>query len=335
MPTRVLTEQDVHRLLPMAKCMEVMEETLKTTAGGKVLNPLRSLMRLPEDTGILGLMPAWLGSPRCTGIKVVTITPGNHGTEFDAHQGAVLLFEGEHGRLIAVIDASSVTAIRTGAVSGVATRLLARPDSKALAILGSGIQAGANLAAVLIARKIEQVSVWSRNRGNAETFARRESERHGLSIDVCASAEEAVANADIVCTTTSSREPVLHGNWLRPGMHINAVGACFPAARELDTQAVSRSRVFVDRMESALNEAGDILIPMKEGAFGEDHIQGEIGEVLIGEKAGRKDDEEITLFKSLGIGVEDLGAAEYLHRKAVEENVGVEVELGGLRNAPR
>lgn len=334
MPTRVLTERDVYRLLPMEQCMDVMEETLRTAAQGEIVNPLRTLMRLPEDAGILGLMPAWLGRPRSTGIKVVTVTPGNHGSEFDAHQGAVLLFEPGHGRLIAVIDASSVTAIRTGAVSGVATRHLARLDAKTLAVLGSGVQASANLEAVLVARQIERVFVWSRNQSNTDSFVQHESRRHEVPMTVCESAEEAVADADIVCTTTSSPEPVLRGEWLKPGAHINAVGACFPSSRELDSQAISRSRVFVDRMESALNEAGDLLIPMNERTIGADHIQGELGEVLLGRKPGRESAGEITLFKSLGIAVEDLGAAAYLHRRAVEENVGIEVELGGLRRGP-
>jgi len=334
MSTRILSERDVYELLPMKKCMRIMAETLKTAGRGGAANPLRTMLPLPDGSGLLGMMPAYLDSPKCTGIKVVTVMPGNHGTKFDAHQGAVLYFEAKHGCLRAVIDATSVTAIRTAAVSGVATQLLAREDAESLAILGSGVQARTHLGAMLEARNITRIRVWSRSPENAARFAQREVDRHGVAIEVSDSdsARETVEGADIICTTTSAAEPVLAGDWIRPGAHLNAVGACVPKARELDTPAVVRSRLFVDRMESALNEAGDILIPIEEGAIGEDHILGEIGELLLGEKQGRIAADDITLFKSLGIGVEDLGTAEYLHRKAVETNAGLAVEFGGLRD---
>jgi ornithine cyclodeaminase len=280
---------------------------------------------------LLGLMPAYLGTPACIGIKVVTVMPGNHGTPWDAHQGAVLLFEAEHGRLLAVIDASAVTALRTGAVSGMATRALARHDAGRVAILGSGVQAASHLEAMLVARDVSTVTVWSRSEANARRFAERESAKHGIAVRVAATAREAVEGADIVCTTTSAKEPVLEGAWLSPGTHVNAAGACFPGARELDTFAVVRSRLFVDRRESALNEAGDFLIPRKEGAVGDDHIVAELGDVLLGRSPGRRSGDEVTLFKSLGIGVEDLAAAHRLHRRAEAEGSGVACSLGGRR----
>jgi ornithine cyclodeaminase len=331
--TRILSERDVRRLLPMRECLDVMQEALKTLSRGEALNPLRSLLRIPDGSGLLGLMPAYLGTPACIGIKVVTVMPGNHGTPWDAHQGAILLFEVQHGRLLAVIDASSVTAIRTAAVSGVATRALARRDARRVAILGSGVQAAAHLDAMLAARKVSAVTVWSRIEEKARRFAERESARHGIAVGVAATAREAVEDADVVCTTTSAKEPVLQGAWLRPGAHVNAVGACFPGARELDTEAVLRSRLFVDRRESALHEAGDFLIPKKEGALGDDHIVAELGEVLLGKEAGRRSEEEVTLFESLGLGVEDLAAAHFLHRRAETEAAGVECELGGRRES--
>jgi ornithine cyclodeaminase len=332
MSMRILSERDVYELLSMKECMRVMAETLKATGRGGAASPLRTMLRLPDRSGLLGMMPAYLDSPRCTGIKVVTVMPGNHGTEFDAHQGAVLYFEAEHGCLRAVIDATSVTAIRTAAVSGVATQLLARKDAESLAILGSGVQARTHLGAMLEARSITRIRVWSRSSANAARFAQREADRYGVAIEASDSAREAVEGADIICTTTSAAAPVLAGDWVRPGAHLNAVGACVPKARELDTPAVVRSRLFVDRLESALNEAGDILIPIEEGTIGEDHILGEIGELLLGEKQGRLAADDITLFKSLGIGVEDLGTAEYLHRRAVETDAGIAVEFGGLRD---
>lgn len=329
MKIRILSEKDVYQLLPMAECMGVMEDALKTLASGDGVNPLRSLLRFPDDNGILGMMPAFLGSPKCTGIKVVTVMPGNHSTEYDSHQGMVMLFEVEHGCPLAMIDASSITAVRTAAVSGVATQLLAREDATTLAILGSGVQARTHLQAMLEARQLTEVVVWSRSASNARAFVERESEIHGLAMKVASTAQEAVQGAQIICTTTSAHEPVLRGEWISPGSHINAVGACIPAFRELDSAVVVRSRLYVDRRESTLKEAGDFLIPKQEGAIEDSHIVGELGEILLGEVAGRGSEDEITLFKSLGIAVEDLAAATYIYEKAVKSGIGVQVEIGG------
>ncbi|RMD91850.1 MAG: ornithine cyclodeaminase family protein [Calditrichaeota bacterium] len=329
MKVRIISEREVYDLLPMAECMEVMAETLKTLARGDGVNPLRSALKFPDGNGLLGLMPAYLASPPSTGVKVVTVMPGNHGTEFDSHQGFVLLFEINHGCPLAVLEASSITAIRTAAVSGVATRLLARKDAKKLAILGSGVQARSHLEAMLNARDISEITVWSRTGANAQKFAEQQSRKHKIKIVVAETPRAAVANADIICTTTSASEPVLKGEWISAGAHINAVGACLPKCRELDTEAVLHSRLFVDRRESALNEAGDFLIPKAEGAIGDSHIVGEIGEILLGKVPARQSEEEITLFKSLGLGVEDLGAAYYIYEKAKQLGQGVEVEIGG------
>ncbi len=332
MPIRILSHREVRKLLPMGECIDVMKRTLEATARGEAVNPLRTALRFPDGSGLLGLMPAYLGSPRCAGIKVVTVMPGNHGTEYDSHQGVVLLFEVENGRPLAMMDGSTITGIRTAAVSGLATRLLAREDATTLAILGSGIQARTHLAAMKAVRGLTAVRVWSRSKENARRFAERESRRHGIPVETAGSAREAVAGAEIICTTTSSREPVLSGEWISPGAHINAVGACLPNCRELDTAAVARARLFVDRRESAFNEAGDSLIPKREGAIEDAHILGEIGEILLGQVRGRVSADDITLFKSLGIGVEDLGAAYYIHQKAAARDAGITVELGGRRD---
>jgi ornithine cyclodeaminase len=329
MATRILTESDVRDLLTMESAILAMTEVLKTRDAGDALNPLRSLVRFPAGDGILGLMPAYLGRPACAGIKVVTVMPGNHGSELDAHQGVVLLFEVTNGRLLAVADASSVTAIRTAAVSGAATRALARPDARRLALLGSGIQAASHLESMRAVRPITEVRVWSRNQEHARRFAGRAGA--GIPVRAAASAREAVDGADIVCTVTSAREPVLRGEWIAAGTHINAVGACVPAFRELDSEAVARSRVFVDSRESAFNESGDIRIPMAGGRFGEDHVRAELGEVLSGKRPGRTAPAEITLFKSLGIAVEDLAAVHVLHRLAGERNRGLTLDVGGTR----
>jgi alanine dehydrogenase len=331
MPVKIVTAEQMPELLPMAQCIDCMDETLRVLARGDAVLPLRTMTWLPDRSGLLGLMPACLGRPEVMGLKVVTVMPGNHGTEYESHQGAVMIFETRHGSPLAILDASSITAIRTAAVSGAATRALARDDASDLAILGSGVQAKSHLDAMRAVRRLGRVRVWSRNADNARAFAERESSRHGIAIEPVGSARAAVEGADLVCTTTAAREPVLEGAWLKPGAHINAVGACFKDSRELDTAAVARSRLIVDRRESALNEAGDFLIGKREGAFGDEHIVGELGDVLAGKVAGRRSRDEITLFESLGIAVEDLAAAHLAYRNALATGKGLDVELGGRR----
>ena len=333
MSVRVVSDSEVRTLLPVADCVEVMAEALATLARGDAVLPLRSMVWLPDRRGLLGMMPAYLGDPRAIGIKVVTVMPGNHGTEFDAHQGAVLVFGTENGSLEAIVDASSITAIRTAAVSALATRVLAREDAGDLAILGSGTQAGTHLEAMRAVRPIRRVRVWSRSSDNARRFAERASARHGIEVEPCPTAEAAVAGADLICTTTASREPVLRGEWLAPGAHVNAVGAVGADARELDTEAIRRSRLVVDRRESAMNEAGEFVLAKAEGAIGDDHIVGELGELVTGVVSGRTSPEEITVFRSLGIAVEDLAAAQTIHRRAIERGVGIVVDLGGGSHA--
>jgi ornithine cyclodeaminase len=315
----------------MDVCVDLMEQALATLGRGNAINPLRRGMLLPENQGILGMMPGYLGAPQALGLKVVTVFPGNHGTEFDSHQGIVLLFDTRNGVPAAILDASEVTAIRTAAATAVATRLLSREDARVLAIIGSGVQARSHVAAMRVVRGIEHVRVYSPTRVNRERFAVTESERHGIPIDSVLSVEEAVAGADIVCTTTSAKEPVLRGASLEPGMHINAVGSSTRTTRELDTEAVARCRLFVDRRESTLNEAGDFLFAKADGAIGDDHIQAEIGELLLGTAAGRQSDREITLFKSLGLAIEDLAAAAYAYQRARVAGIGTTVDLGGKR----
>lgn len=333
MKVLIVSQSEVGRLLPMSACLEAMGEALAALARGEAVLPLRQAVRLPDGRGLLACMPAHAGHLGALGLKAITVFPGNHGTELDSHQGAVLLFEAERGRLRAVIDATSVTAIRTAAVSGVATRLLAREDAGDLAILGTGVQARTHLEAMALVRPLRRVRVFSRDPGRMRAFAEQASRRHGIDVEATASAQEAVAGADIICTVTSSREPVLRGDWIAAGAHVNAVGASVPAARELDTAAVVRSRLFVDRRESAQNEAGDFLIPKREGALGDDHILAEIGDVLIGTAPGRGSGQEITLFKSLGLAVEDVASAHLIYANAEAAGAGTWVELGGARDA--
>lgn len=332
MEITVLNQDEVRELLPMGECIEVMEAALVSLARGEVLLPLRQITWLPDGRSALATMPAYAGHLGAVGVKVITVFPGNEGSELDAHQGAVLLFETERGRPLLLCDATEVTAIRTAAVSGVATKHLAREDAADLAILGSGTQARTHLEAMLAVRDVRRVRVWSRSEGHARAFARRESEARGVRIEVASAAEQAVRDADLVCTTTSAREPVLLGEWLGPGMHVNAVGFSGRAGREVDSAAVSRARLYVDRRESAVNEKGDVVIPIEEGAIDEDHVVGELGEVLVGEIPGRSTPEEITLFESAGLAIEDLASAHHLYGKAKEKGLGTRVELGGRRD---
>jgi ornithine cyclodeaminase/alanine dehydrogenase-like protein (mu-crystallin family) len=319
MTIRVLDEHDVKRLLPMAECIDVMADALAAVSRGEVYNPLRLMARPPGEESLLGLMPAHRGGDRpLYALKSLAIFPSNAARGLDLHQGFVALFDGHTGQTRAILNAGAITSIRTAAVSGVATRCLARDDVRTLAILGTGIQARAHVEAMRAVREFERIVAWGRTPGR---FADLED------VEEVGSSEEAVSVADVLVTATSSAEPVVDRDWLRPGVHINAVGSGFPTTRELDTRTVADASFFVDRRESTLNESGDFLIPLQEGAIGEDHIRAEIGEVVLGDAMGRRSPDELTVFKSLGIAVEDLAAAEYVVARAERENAGAVVSL--------
>lgn len=332
--TLLVGHRDVVALLPMAECIDAMTDALRTLARGGAILPLRQVVRLPDGRNAFALMPAALDQPSALGAKVITVFPGNDATPYDSHQGAVLLFDTEYGRLIAIIDASTITGLRTAAVTAVATRLLSRPESRTLALLGAGVQAATHLESVSLVRPIREVRVWSRSGERAKRFAER-SGANGVNIIACATAREAVDGADVVCTVTSSREPVLSREWLAPGTHVNAVGASLATARELDSATVAAARLYVDRRESAANEAGDFLVPKREGLIGDDHIVGEIGELLVDPPriVGRRSADELTVFKSLGLAIEDVAAARRIYDRAVAAGVGSWVDIGGLRDA--
>lgn len=328
----VLSQRDVEDLLPMGECVDVMQAALSATARGDAVLPLRQMVWMPDRSGMIGLMPGFLGEPKSLGLKIVSIFPRNEGTEYDSHQGVVMLFDTEHGTPLVVMDASAITAIRTAAVSGSATRALSHSEAGDLAILGSGVQASTHLEAMATVRTLRRVRVWSRDPAHARGFAERHSSKAPVPIEPMASAEAAVRNADLICTTTSAQEPIVRGEWLAPGSHLNAVGACFPKTRELDTEAVARAKVYVDRRESALHEAGDLLIPMQEGRLTADHVVGELGDLFLGRVPGRTGSTEITLFKSLGIAIEDLAAAHHVLRKAIAAGRGASLRFGEPRS---
>lgn len=326
----LIADQDqVSELLPMNECIEVMEQAFRLASEGDVILPLRTMMVLPDHESLLGLMPSYLGGINSLGVKVIAAFPKNLGTEYDSHQGVILLFDAERGLLRAIVDATAVTAIRTAACSGVATRLLARNDAGDLAIIGAGTQARAHLEAMLCVRPVRRVRVFSVPHESAVAFSKRESARYGIDIEVASSAQAAVDGADIICTVTSSPKPVLQGAWLKTGAHINAVGAFTPVTRELDTEAVVRSRLYADRRESLKAESGEYLIPAGKGIIDESHIVGEIGQVLLGTAPGRTTPDEITLFKSLGIAIEDIASAHHIYKQAGETGTGTWIEIGG------
>lgn len=323
MSVLVLSADEVERLLDLPGCMAAVEEALVRLARGDAHLPLRTMLRPPGERSFLGLMPTFRAGPRpLYALKTVAIFPDNPAQGLDPHQGTVTLYDGTTGEVVAIMNATPITAIRTAAVSGVATRALARRDARELAIVGAGHQAAAHLAAMLEARPFERIRIASRTYESAARLAA--DWPLATAVDT---AEEAVRGADVVCTVTSAREPVLLGEWLKAGAHVNAVGACLPDTRELDGAAVARASFFVDRRESAEHEAGDYLLALAEGAIGEGHIRAELGEVLAGTAPGRTSDEEITVFESLGLAVEDLAAAEYLERRALEAGVGTVVEF--------
>ncbi len=325
----ILTHSQVRELLPMRDCMEVVGEALSDLARGDGVQPLRSGFLRPDRQGVLAWMPGALAAGRPFGIKVLSVVddPGELGV--GSHQGGVMIFDPATGAPLALLEAGAITAVRTAAVSALATDRLARQDASTLAILGAGTQAASHIEAMLEVRPIERVRVWSRDAEKTRRFAREQTERRGLPVEATADPAEAVSGADIVCTTTSSSEPVLPGALLEPGMHVNAVGASIPSWRELDTEAVTRSKLFTDRRESLENEAGEYIRALETGAIGDDHLQAELGEVLIGSHPGRTSAAEITLFRSLGLAVEDVAAGWLVYRRALERGVGARVDLGG------
>lgn len=306
----------------MEGCIDAMEQALAALARGEVDMPLRSVFSPQGEDTLIGLMPAHRGgSAPLYSLKTVCVFPENPARGLDAHQGTVTLFDGETGEVRALMNASAVTAIRTAAVSAVATRLLARANATTLGILGSGVQAGSHVKAMRAVREIERVLVYSPTAAHAEAFA----SEHDA--EIAASPEEAVADADVVVTATSSPVQVLERAWLKEGAHVNAVGGRPPQMTELDTATIAESTFFVDRRESADAEAGDYRRALDEEAIGPDHIRAELGEVVIGAKRGRTSEGELTVFRSLGLAVEDLAAAEYVVARAREAGAGTAVEF--------
>ncbi len=327
----ILNHRDVLAALSPVACAGAMTAVLTERARGETHMPLRSVMVPPGADGFMGLMPCWRG-PRqgnaaAFALKAVCIMPGNPASGLDAHQGLVTLFDGSSGIPTAILDASAITEIRTAAVTAVATSVLARRDARTLAILGAGTQARAHLEALMQVREFEQVRVYAPTEAHAHALVEQAGDAPG-ELTVAVSAEQSLRDADVVVTATSSREPVLRHDWLKPGAHLNAVGASSPQAREIDTATVAASALFCDSRESLRNEAGEFQLAIQEGLIaGDQHVRAELGEVLAGTAPGRRGPGELTLFRSLGLAVEDLAAAESAVAAATALGLGTEVEL--------
>ena len=308
MSVLVLTADEVERLLTMDACIEAMADVLSSLARDELYQPLRFVVKPPDAAGMMGFMPAHRAGPSpAYSLKEIVVTPGNPERGLDAHQGAVLLHDGATGELRALLNAAPITAIRTAAVSAVATRALARSDARMVAIIGTGVQGASHEEAMRAVLPDAEIRAWSRRSGGDP--------------------EELVRAADVVCTCTNAAEPVLSLDWLKPGAHLNAVGSSGTWARELDLETMVAASLFVDRRESAENESGEYLAAVAAGVIGPEHILAELGEVLVGSHPGRTSENELTLFKSLGLAVEDLAAAELVVARARAEGIGTEVEF--------
>ncbi|MBV9924765.1 MAG: ornithine cyclodeaminase family protein [Acidobacteria bacterium] len=324
----VLGHEEVVELLPMAECVELMRDALVARAEGRVHQPLRTIVRPAEAAGVMGLMPAYASGPRAAfGLKAICVFPGNAAQGKDSHQGAVLLYGAETGELLSVVNASAVTAVRTAAVSALATDVLAREDACDLCVVGAGVQARTHVEAIACVRDVRRCRVAGRSAERARSLVEELRGLYEFPVEAVGTVGEAVRGADLVVTATNSAGPVLRREWVSAGAHVNAVGSCTPHTRELDAETLAASSLFVDSVESLVNEAGDYLLALREGAVGPSHIRAELGEVLTGAKPGRTSRQEITLFKSLGLGVEDLAAAAFLYDRAKEAGAGTWVNF--------
>ncbi len=325
MEVLVLGDGDVEELLSIEECIPVMEEALVALARGECHMPLRSVLAPERAAGLMGLMPAFLGGRApAYGIKVISVFPGNRDLGIDSHQGAVLLMSPDTGENLALVNASALTGIRTAAVSALATRLLARGDAGDLALVGAGVQAIYHLDAMAAVRDLRRVRVTSRTGETARCFAREHGPRFSFPIEAVDSVEEAVRDADLVVVATTATSPVVRGAWFAPGAHVNVIGG--PGACEVDDDALARSALFLDDRTAAENESAEYRGAVASGAIGWEHVRGTIGEVLAGLRPGRTSSQEVTLFKSLGIAVEDVAAAAHIYVLARERGVGTLVK---------
>ncbi|MEM8981472.1 MAG: ornithine cyclodeaminase family protein [Pseudomonadota bacterium] len=320
---RILNKAAVASALSHADCVDALEPAMRAVSSGAVDMPLRQYLTIPDTNGgKFTAMPGYLADPRSFGIKLVAKYPREPDSPLGSHTGAVILFDAELGAPVCVLDGSEVTAIRTAAASALATRVLARRDAHVLTVLGTGLQAEHHVHAIRAVRDIDEVRVWGRNTERAAALA----DALPGSATAVTELADAVAGADIVCTTTSAREPFLAGALLEPGQHLNLVGAAIIEASEVDINVVRRSRVYVDYRPSARAQAGELAAADAAGFAFDDVVVAELGEVLAGSAPGRGSDDEITTYKSLGVSAQDLAAAFVTYHRAVSDDIGVDVD---------
>src|SRR4051812_42330903 len=324
---RLLGEADVATLLPMDDVIDTMKGALTAFSARTAVQPVRLVLPIGGGRGFLGAMPAELRDPEAVGTKLVTVFPGNADLSLPTHAATILLFDPRTGRVVSVMDGRLITEMRTAAVSALSVALLAREEAAVLAILGSGVQARSHLEALERVWTFTEARVWSPTPAHREAFAAEMAEVAETPLTVAASAEDAVRDADVIVLATSSVHPVLENAWVKEGAHVVAVGACRPDQREIDPALLVRARLFVDSRDAALVESGDVVLSISEGRFTEAHIVGELGELLGKRIEGRTSAAEITIFKSLGLAVEDVAAATLAFRRAVAQDIGVEHEL--------
>jgi ornithine cyclodeaminase len=318
----LLSETDVRHLLSMDDLIQSMESALAEFSAGRTAQPLRTVIEVGPSHAFFGVMPAYMPAIGALGTKLVTVFGSNSAIGLPSHLATILLMDSTTGELLAVMDGRYITEARTAAVSAVSARLLSREDAGVLGILGSGVQARSHLRAFSHVRALRDVKVWSPDARRRREFADTMHREIAAPIAPVSSAQEAVEGADLVIVATASRDPVLRSEWISDGAHIAAVGACRPDQREMDTALVARARVFVDSRTGALAEAGDLLLPMREGAFDAGHIVGELGQLAAGTVTGRETPRDVTLFKSLGMAVEDVAAAHLAYERATERGLG-------------
>lgn len=325
----VLTAEQVRRALPMEACIAAMKAAFAALSAGRAQVPLRARLSVPPHEAVSLIMPAFVdtGDDQAMAIKIVSLFPHNPARDLAFIQAAVLVCEPESGRPTALLEGSALTAIRTGAASGAAIDLLARPDSKVVAVFGAGVQGRTQLQAACAARAVERARVYDPSRARAEAFAREMAPVLSLPepIMVAETPGQAAGGADIICTATTSKTPVFEDRHVRPGTHISAVGSYAPDMQELPAETVSRANLVVDSRSAALAESGDLIQPIQAGLFTEAHIRAELGEIISGRLPGRVSPEEITIFKSVGVAVQDAVAAQLALRNARAWGLGTEV----------
>ena len=325
----LLNRKDLESILTMKDVMKAVEEAFRQFALGNVKMPLRPLIRLEKSNGSVNYMPAYVGGINALAVKVVAVYPDNpKNHNLPTIQGTVLLHDPETGSLLAIMDGGFITAMRTGAASGVATKYLARKNAKVLGIFGCGTQARTQLAAVNETRKLETAKAYDVLPQARKTFSEEMSKKLGINVIPTDNPKDVVTNSDIIITATTSKEPVFKGKWLENGCHINGIGSHFgPGWREFDETTIKRAKVVVDSKEACLKEAGDIIDPIQMGVISQDHIYAELGEIIAGKKKGRINDDEITLFKSVGLALQDTATAMKAYEKAKALNIGKTVSI--------